>query len=157
MCLTHPASSDPPAGANLRSLDTYERSRTRLCRVQYSRQDVGSFPLISVRTHSIHTLSWQHSIYDMTLLSFLIAFGHFSSEILVFRTAKIPGPALSPVVVSSAYMSSKTAIELRTHYPFSPTQCSPPLLSHVRALPHSCVLVLDDPPVRFLREGVTSP
>ena len=43
------------------------------------------------------------SIYDMTLLSFLIAFGHFSSEILIFRTAKIPGPALSPVIVSSAW------------------------------------------------------
>ena len=42
------------------------------------------------------------SIYDMTLLSFLIAFGHFATEILIYRTAKISAPALSPVIVSSA-------------------------------------------------------
>ena len=39
----------------------------------------------------------------MTLLSFLIAFGHFATEILIYRTAKISAPALSPVIVSSAY------------------------------------------------------
>ncbi|KIP05018.1 hypothetical protein PHLGIDRAFT_92686 [Phlebiopsis gigantea 11061_1 CR5-6] len=41
------------------------------------------------------------SIYDMTLLSYLIAFGHFSSEILIFRTAKLTGAAISPVIVST--------------------------------------------------------
>jgi hypothetical protein len=39
----------------------------------------------------------------MALLTYLFAFAHFSSEILIFRTAKISIPALSPVVVASAY------------------------------------------------------
>ena len=39
----------------------------------------------------------------MTLLSFLIAFGHFASEILIFRTAKLAPPVLSPVIVSSEF------------------------------------------------------
>ncbi|KAG1733623.1 Erg28 like protein-domain-containing protein [Suillus paluster] len=41
------------------------------------------------------------TIYDMALLSYLIAFGHFTSEICFFRTAKINGAALSPVIVST--------------------------------------------------------
>jgi hypothetical protein len=40
-------------------------------------------------------------IYDMALLTYLIAFGHFTSEICFFRTAKINLPVLSPVIVSS--------------------------------------------------------
>jgi Erg28 like protein len=39
----------------------------------------------------------------MALLTYLFAFAHFSSEILIFRTAKINIPVLSPVVVASAY------------------------------------------------------
>jgi hypothetical protein len=39
----------------------------------------------------------------MALLTYLFAFAHFSSEILIFRTAKISIPVLSPVVVASAY------------------------------------------------------
>jgi len=41
------------------------------------------------------------SIYDMALLTYLFAFAHFSSEILIFRTAKISIPVLSPVIVAS--------------------------------------------------------
>ncbi|KAJ8589015.1 Erg28-like protein [Rhizopogon salebrosus TDB-379] len=41
------------------------------------------------------------TIYDMALLSYLIAFGHFTSEICIFRTAKINLPVLSPVIVST--------------------------------------------------------
>ena len=37
----------------------------------------------------------------MTLLSFLIAFGHFTSELMVFGTAKLNVPVASPVIVSS--------------------------------------------------------
>ncbi|KAI0280808.1 Erg28-like protein [Russula aff. rugulosa BPL654] len=41
------------------------------------------------------------AIYDMALLTYLFAFAHFSSEILIFRTAKISIPVLSPVVVAT--------------------------------------------------------
>ncbi|KAH7907934.1 Erg28 like protein-domain-containing protein, partial [Hygrophoropsis aurantiaca] len=40
-------------------------------------------------------------IYDMALFTYLIAFGHFTSEIFIFKTAKIMGPVLSPVIVST--------------------------------------------------------
>ncbi|TFL04028.1 Erg28-like protein [Pterulicium gracile] len=39
-------------------------------------------------------------IYDITLFTYLFAFGHFASEILIFRTAKF-GPVVSPVIVST--------------------------------------------------------
>ena len=38
-------------------------------------------------------------IYDLTLFTYLFAFAHFSSELLIFRTASFG--ALSPVIVSS--------------------------------------------------------
>lgn len=64
----------------------------------------------------------------MTLLSFLIAFGHFSSEILIFRTAKLPGPVLSTVIVSSAsrLLCPQSSLEL--------IDCHT-LPAHVRASP----------------------
>jgi hypothetical protein len=37
----------------------------------------------------------------MAFLTYLLAFGHFASEILIFRTAKFFGPAINPVIVSS--------------------------------------------------------
>jgi hypothetical protein len=40
-------------------------------------------------------------IYDLTLFSYLFAFGHFTSELLIFRTASFGFGALSPVMVSS--------------------------------------------------------
>jgi len=41
------------------------------------------------------------AIYDMALLTYLFAFAHFSSEILIFRTARISIPVLSPVIVAT--------------------------------------------------------
>ncbi|KAI0300887.1 Erg28-like protein [Russula brevipes] len=41
------------------------------------------------------------AIYDMALLTYLFAFAHFSSEILIFRTAKITIPILTPVIVAT--------------------------------------------------------
>jgi hypothetical protein len=46
----------------------------------------------------------ESSIY-MALFSYLIAFGHFTSETRIFRTTGINLPALSPVIVSSIYFS----------------------------------------------------
>lgn len=39
----------------------------------------------------------------MALLTYLFAFAHFSSEILIFRTARINIPVMTPVIVASAY------------------------------------------------------
>lgn len=62
----------------------------------------GAWTLMSavVRMYAAYHIH-DKTIYDMTLLSFLIAFGHFASEILIYRTAKVPGPALSPVIVAT--------------------------------------------------------
>ncbi|KAF7327628.1 Erg28-like protein [Mycena kentingensis (nom. inval.)] len=43
----------------------------------------------------------QKIVYDMTLFTYLIAFGHFASELLIFRTATPNAGVLSPVVVST--------------------------------------------------------
>jgi hypothetical protein len=40
----------------------------------------------------------------MALFTYLIAFGHFSSELLIFRTAKINPALLSPVIVSCEFV-----------------------------------------------------
>lgn len=37
----------------------------------------------------------------MAMMTYLIAFAHFSSEIFIFRTAKLTGPVISTVIVSS--------------------------------------------------------
>ena len=44
------------------------------------------------------------SLYDMAFLSYLIAFGHFSSEILIFGSCKM-GPVISPVIVASEFLA----------------------------------------------------
>ncbi|KAJ7052625.1 hypothetical protein C8F01DRAFT_1170638 [Mycena amicta] len=43
----------------------------------------------------------QKIVYDMALFTYLIAFGHFASELLIFRTATPSVPVLSPVIVST--------------------------------------------------------
>ncbi|EPQ54249.1 Erg28-like protein [Gloeophyllum trabeum ATCC 11539] len=40
-------------------------------------------------------------VYDMALFTYLLAFGHFSSELLIFRTAKLNAGVISPVIVST--------------------------------------------------------
>jgi hypothetical protein len=40
-------------------------------------------------------------IYDIAMFTYLIAFGHFSSEWLIFRSATFNVGLLGPVVVSS--------------------------------------------------------
>lgn len=44
------------------------------------------------------------TMYDMALLTYLIAFSHFGSEWLIFRSAKVGPGLLSPVLVSSTSM-----------------------------------------------------
>ncbi|CAA7267142.1 unnamed protein product [Cyclocybe aegerita] len=40
-------------------------------------------------------------IYDMAFFTYLIAFGHFSSELFIFRTCKLGPGVISPVIVST--------------------------------------------------------
>ncbi|CAL1716528.1 unnamed protein product [Somion occarium] len=44
------------------------------------------------------------SIYDITLISYLIAFGHITSELFIFGTGGTQFPSLSPLIVSSTSM-----------------------------------------------------
>lgn len=37
----------------------------------------------------------------MAMMTYLVAFAHFSSEIFIFRTARLTGPVMSTVIVSS--------------------------------------------------------
>ncbi|KAH8822832.1 Erg28 like protein-domain-containing protein [Flagelloscypha sp. PMI_526] len=54
---------------------------------------------VVVRFYAAYNIH-EKRVYDMALFSYLIAFGHFVSEILIFRTAR-PGPVLSTVVVAT--------------------------------------------------------
>jgi hypothetical protein len=44
-----------------------------------------------------------NSIYDMTLLTYLIAFGHFTSELLIYRTTKINPGTISTLSVACEF------------------------------------------------------
>jgi len=91
-------SSNSTPGTNVCSLDINISGRTGLCCVQYQQQNVGCSPCAkAIMMNFVPDLR----IYDMALLTYLIAFGHFTSEICFFRTAKINLPVLSPVIVSS--------------------------------------------------------
>ncbi|TRM65035.1 Erg28 like protein-domain-containing protein [Schizophyllum amplum] len=52
-------------------------------------------------------------VYDMTLFTYLLAFAHFSLELLVFRSAKPNPGVMSPVVVSTSSL-----IWMLTQYDF---------------------------------------
>lgn len=62
----------------------------------------------------------RHRLYDLAILSYILAFGHFGSELLVFRTAGLGAPLLSPVVVSSEFTSpGRNNYVLTVFVPFS--------------------------------------
>jgi hypothetical protein len=63
-------------------------------------------------------------LYDMALLTYLIAFGHFTSEILIFRTAKINTGIAGPLVVASKlarFFSRKSCTDAISYF----TQAQP--------------------------------
>ncbi|KAJ2717186.1 ergosterol biosynthesis protein [Coemansia spiralis] len=43
-------------------------------------------------------------LYDLTFWSYAIAAAHFASEVLVFRTSKVPGPVVSTFFVAFTSM-----------------------------------------------------
>lgn len=82
----------------------------------------------------------------MALLTYLFAFAHFSSEILIFRTAKINIPVLSPVIVASAYHSlikvlRNLIVLSHDHHPFF--------------YYNSYLTRMDDLAIRLLRKSMT--
>ncbi|KAG5641242.1 hypothetical protein DXG03_005675 [Asterophora parasitica] len=54
-----------------------------------------------VRAYAAYNIH-NKTIYDIAMFTYLIAFGHFSSEWFIFRTASFNAALLSPVVVSTA-------------------------------------------------------
>ena len=50
----------------------------------------------------------------MTLLSYLIAFGHFGSEVLIYRSAQLTGPVISPVIVACECPSALRPVRTRS-------------------------------------------
>ncbi|THV03212.1 Erg28-like protein, partial [Dendrothele bispora CBS 962.96] len=81
----------------------------------YSRTPQAVTPL-QARTFAVWTLTsavvrayaayhiHEKSVYDITMFTYLIAFGHFSSEFFIFRSTKLNGPVISPFVVSVGSM-----------------------------------------------------
>ncbi|KAF8348825.1 Erg28-like protein [Amanita rubescens] len=53
-----------------------------------------------VRAYAAYNIN-NKPIYDMALLTYLIAFGHFFSEFLIFRTIKFGAGLLGPAIVST--------------------------------------------------------
>ena len=79
----------------------------------------------------------------MALLTYLFAFAHFSSEILIFRTARISIPVLSPVIVASAYSSFVRMLR------------DPCLLLSYSPHFYSYLACMDDLAIRLLRKSMT--
>ncbi|EAU85485.1 hypothetical protein CC1G_06386 [Coprinopsis cinerea okayama7 len=57
-----------------------------------------------VRAYAAYNIT-NKVIYDMAFFTYLIAFGHFSSELLIFRTASINPGVISPVIVSTTSLA----------------------------------------------------
>ncbi|KAF8071720.1 Erg28 like protein-domain-containing protein [Lyophyllum atratum] len=53
-----------------------------------------------VRAYAAYNIH-DKTIYDMAMFTYLIAFGHFSSEWLIFRSATMNPGLISPVIVST--------------------------------------------------------
>ncbi|KAG6331464.1 hypothetical protein ID866_7623 [Astraeus odoratus] len=85
----------------------------RLTRRLYMRVPPNYVTALQARTFAVWTLTsavvrgyaayhlHDKRIYDIVLFTYLIAFGHFSSEILIFRTARLDSAVISPVIVST--------------------------------------------------------
>ncbi|KAJ3515485.1 hypothetical protein NLJ89_g1722 [Agrocybe chaxingu] len=53
-----------------------------------------------IRAYAAYNIN-NKNIYDMAFFTYLIAFGHFSSELFIFRTCKLGPGVISPVIVST--------------------------------------------------------
>ena len=57
-------------------------------------------------TSFLTLLNGIRSVYDMAMWTYLLAFAHFMSEVLIFRTAKVSGPTIAPFIVACKYLSN---------------------------------------------------
>ncbi|KAF9525691.1 hypothetical protein CPB83DRAFT_818248 [Crepidotus variabilis] len=85
----------------------------KLTRRVYNNVPENSVTPLQARTFGVWTLTsavirlyaayhiHDKSIYDMAFLTYLIAFGHFSSEFFIFRTCQLSTGILGPFVVST--------------------------------------------------------
>ncbi|KAL4064516.1 hypothetical protein J3A83DRAFT_4361003 [Scleroderma citrinum] len=97
----------------------------KLTRKLYMRVPPNHVTALQARTFAVWTLTsavvrayaayhiQDKTIYDIALFTYLIAFGHFSSEILIFRTARLDSAAISPVIVSTVSL-----LWMLRHYDF---------------------------------------
>ncbi|KAF8920268.1 Erg28 like protein-domain-containing protein [Mucidula mucida] len=53
-----------------------------------------------VRAYAAYNINEKH-VYDMAFFTYLIAFGHFSSEFFIFRSVTVNPGSMSPVIVST--------------------------------------------------------
>ncbi|KIY72362.1 Erg28-like protein [Cylindrobasidium torrendii FP15055 ss-10] len=54
----------------------------------------------AIRMYAAYNITEKH-VYDLALISYLIAFGHFASEILIFKSTGFNRGSISPVIVST--------------------------------------------------------
>lgn len=98
-------SSDPLAGPYLCRVDTSRERCSILRRLSHLRQTVRANPVLKPG-NSAHEALRILSIYDIALISYLLAFGHFTSEFLIFGSVKLSAGSMSTFVVSSEYLLS---------------------------------------------------
>ncbi|KAK7044240.1 ergosterol biosynthesis protein [Paramarasmius palmivorus] len=85
-----------------------------------TRRLYGGSPLVNplqARTFAIWTLTTSiirgyaaynihlKPIYDIALLSYLLAFAHFTSEVLIFRSVKFTPPLIAPMLVATSSLT----------------------------------------------------
>ncbi|KAG8900175.1 ergosterol biosynthesis protein [Tulasnella sp. 408] len=78
----------------------YTKKPEEVTALQARMSTMWNFTSAIVRLHCAYNIH-NKAIYNTTLWTYAIAFFHFSTELLFFRTAKLNGPVISPVIVSS--------------------------------------------------------
>ncbi|KAG8998160.1 ergosterol biosynthesis protein [Tulasnella sp. JGI-2019a] len=78
----------------------YSKRPTQVTALQARTSALWNFTSAVVRFQCAYNIH-NKAIYDATLCTYLIAFFHFSTEFLFYRTTQVTVPAFSPVVVST--------------------------------------------------------
>ncbi|KAG8919021.1 ergosterol biosynthesis protein [Tulasnella sp. 417] len=78
----------------------YTKKPEEVTALQARMSTMWNFTSAIVRLHCAYNIH-NKAIYNTTLWTYAIAFFHFSTELLFFGTAKLNGPVISPVIVSS--------------------------------------------------------
>ncbi|EJD06875.1 Erg28-like protein [Fomitiporia mediterranea MF3/22] len=98
------------------------------CTSKLTRRVYNNAPVVTdlqVRTFGVWTITsavvrfyaayhiTEKAVYDLALFTYLIAFGHFSSELLIFRTAKI-----NPGIMSTFVFASLSLVWMLVQYDY---------------------------------------